>query len=212
MQEILDLDKEKSLLLVIDIQERLCASMAQDELDLMIKKTRILINGCDILGVPIWQSLQYIKGLGNSAKGLFASKSNGILGDSRRDSRADSNDSSDSRQIQRTDFEKRAFSVVYEGSPLLAYLEQNPHTTQIIIAGMEAHICVLQSARDLLNMGFEVAVAGDCVISRDLANKINALNFIAQCGGGILNTEGILFDLLKSSESPKFKAISALIK
>ena len=193
MQEILDLDKQKSLLLVIDIQKRLSASMAQDELDLMLKKTKILIGGCDILGVPIWQSLQYIKGLGNSVDGLFANPNN-------------------SSEIKHIDFEKRAFSVVYEGSPLLAYLEQNPHTTQIIIVGMEAHICVLQSARDLLNMGFEVAVASDCVISREAQNKANALSFIAQCGGGILNSESILFDLLKSSESPYFKAISALVK
>lgn len=202
MQEILDLDKQKALLLVIDIQERLSASMAQDELDSALKKTKILIKGCDILGVPIWQSLQYIKGLGNSVAGLFAN-------DSHIDSSADS---SDSREIKHNDFEKRAFSVVYEGSPLLAYLTQNPHITQIIIAGMEAHICVLQSARDLLNMGFEVAVASDCVISREAQNKSNALIFIAQCGGGILNSEGILFDLLKSSESPHFKAISALVK
>lgn len=210
MQEILDLDKQKSLLLVIDIQERLSASMAQDELDSALKKTKILIKGCDILGVPIWQSLQYIKGLGNSVAGLFT---NDLRVDSGVDLKVDSNaNSSDSREIRHIDFEKRAFSVVYEGSPLLAYLEQNPHITQIIIAGMEAHICVLQSARDLLNMGFEVAVASDCVISRETQNKSNALSFIAQCGGGILNSEGILFDLLKSSESPHFKAISALVK
>ncbi len=187
MQEILDLDRGKSLLLVIDIQERLCTSMAQDELDAMLKNTKILIQGCDILEVPIWQSLQYIKGLGNSVEGLFG-------------------------ESNHSDFEKRAFSVVYEGSPLLAYLTQNPHRTQIIIAGMEAHICVLQSARDLLNMGFEVAIASDCVISRKNANKANALSFLSQCGGIVLNTESILFDLLKDSKSPQFKAISALIK
>lgn len=210
MQEILDLDKQKSLLLIIDIQERLSASMAQDELDSALKKTKILIKGCDILGVPIWQSLQYIKGLGNSVAELFA---NDLHIDSGADLNVDSSaNSSDSREIRHIDFEKRAFSVVYEGSPLLAYLEQNPHITQIIIAGMEAHICVLQSARDLLNMGFEVAVASDCVISRETQNKSNALSFIAQCGGGILNSESILFDLLKSSESPYFKAISALVK
>lgn len=193
MQEILDLSKEKALLLVIDIQERLSASMVQNELDLMLKKTKILIQGCEILGVPIWQSLQYVKGLGNSVNGLFINPS-------------------DSSEIKHIDFEKRTFSVVYEGSPLLACLAQNPHITQIIIAGMEAHICVLQSARDLLNMGFEVGIANDCIISREMLNKSNAISFIAQCGGGILNSESILFDLLKSSESPHFKAISALVK
>ena len=187
MQEILSLDKDKSLLLIIDIQQRLCASMDKNALDLMLRQTKILIKGCDILEVPLWQSLQYVKGLGESVEGLFG-------------------------ESNHSDFEKRVFSVVYEGSPLLAYLAQNPHITQIIIAGMEAHICVLQSARDLLNMGFEVAVASDCVISRSCENKANALSFLANCGASVLNTESILFDLLKDSRSPHFKAISALIK
>ena len=187
MQEILSLNKDKSLLLIIDIQQRLCASMDKNALDSMLRQTKILIKGCDILEVPLWQSLQYVKGLGESVEGLFGESSH-------------------------SDFEKRVFSVVYEGSPLLAYLAQNPHITQIIIAGMEAHICVLQSARDLLNMGFEVAVASDCVISRASENKSNALSFLANCGASVLNTESILFDLLKDSRSPHFKAISALIK
>ena len=187
MQEILSLNKDESLLLIIDIQQRLAQSMAQDEFSAMLRKTKILIAGCDILEVPLWQSLQYVKGLGESAEGLFGESSH-------------------------IDFEKRVFSVVYEGSPLLAHLAQNPHITQIIIAGMEAHICVLQSARDLLNMGFGVVVASDCVISRNSANKANALSFLASCGVSVLNTESILFDLLKDSRSPQFKAISALIK
>ena len=187
MQEILSLDKDKSLLLIIDIQQRLCASMDKNALDSMLCQTKILIKGCDILEVPIWQSLQYVKGLGESADGLFG-ESNHI------------------------DFEKRVFSVVYDGSPLLAYLAQNPHITQIIIAGMEAHICVLQSGRDLLNMGFEVSVASDCTISRNCENKSNALSFLESCGASVLNTESILFDLLKDSRSPHFKAISALVK
>lgn len=200
MQEILSLDRDKSLLLIIDIQERLCASMAQDELDSMLNKTKILIKGCDILGVEIYESLQYKKGLGESVSGLFDSANDGV------------NQGVDSHKIVRECFEKRTFSVVYEGSPLLAHLAQNPHITQIIIAGMEAHICVLQSARDLLNMGFEVAIASDCTISRNCENRANALNFITQCGGGVLNMESILFDLLKDSRSPHFKAISALVK
>ena len=187
MQEILSLDKDKSLLLIIDIQQRLCASMDKNALDSMLRQTKILIAGCDILEVPLWQSLQYVKGLGESVEGLFG-------------------------KSKHIDFEKRVFSVVYDGSPLLAHLTQNPHITQIIIAGMEAHICVLQSARDLLNMGFGVVVASDCVISRSCENKANALSFLTGCGVSMLNSESILFDLLKDSRSPHFKAISALIK
>lgn len=183
------LDKNHSLILSIDIQARLCDAIAksagQSALDSAIKNAEILLKGGAILEVPLMESLQYVKGLGESALGA---------------------------EITRDVFEKRTFSVVYENSPLLAYLAQNLHIRQIIICGMEAHICVLQSARDLLNMGFEVALASDCVISRNPANKDNVLSFIAQLGGGILNVESVLFDLLESSESPQFKAISALIK
>ena len=183
------LEKNHSLILSIDIQRRLCSAIAssagQSALDSAVRNAETLLKGGEILAVPIMESLQYVKGLGESAVDAG---------------------------IRRSVFEKRTFSVVYENSPLVAYLTDNPHITQIIICGMEAHICVLQSARDLLNMGVEVALASDCVISRNPANKENALSFIAQCGGGILNMESILFDLLQSSESPNFKAISALIK
>lgn len=182
------LEKEKSLLLTIDIQERLCDGIAksagQNELDSMLKNANILLKGCEVLGLDIIESLQYIKGLGES-----------VL----------------DRQISRTAFEKRTFSVVYDKSPLCEYLAMNADKT-IIIMGMEAHICVLQSARDLLDAGRNVVVAGDCVISRNVANKANALDLIAKCGGVISNMESILFDLLQTSESPHFKAISALIK
>lgn len=183
------LEREKSLLLVIDIQKRLCDAISdsagQIELDMMLKNTNILLNGCDILGIPIIESLQYVRGLGSSVIDSEAS---------------------------RITFEKRTFSVIYDKSPLCEYLAINPHIETIIIAGMESHICVLQSSRDLLEAKRRVVIASDCVISRNLQNKLNALDFIRSCGGVILNTESILFDLLQTSESPHFKAISTLIK
>ena len=65
------MDKNKALLLVIDIQEKLSNSMERSEFDIFFKKTKILINGAHILKIPIMQSLQYIKGLGGSINGLF---------------------------------------------------------------------------------------------------------------------------------------------
>lgn len=183
------LEKNHSLMLSIDIQARLCSAIAasagQNALDSAVKSAEALLKGGAILEVPIIESLQYVKGLGESAV---------------------------SAEIARDVFEKRTFSVVYENSPLLAHLAQNPHIKQIIICGMEAHICVLQSARDLISAGYQVALTSDAVISRNPANKANALDFIARLGGGILNVESVLFDLLQSSEAPQFKAISALIK
>lgn len=182
-----DLDIKKSLLLVIDIQEKLSSSMNQDEFDVFFKKTQILIKGCNILEVPIMQSLQYVKGLGNSVNGLF------------------------SDDIKKIDFEKRVFSCCYEGSPLLSYLDSSD-IKHIIICGMEAHICVLQTARDLLVRNYNVIVASDGVISRDNLNKQDALCTMRHMGINALNIESILFDLLKTSESSHFKAISSLVK
>ena len=77
---------------------------------------------------------------------------------------------------------------------------------------METHICVLQSARDLKKLCFDVVVACDCVISRDYKNKQNALDLMSKMDINIVNTASILFDLLKDSRVEEFRAISALIK
>ncbi|WP_034559252.1 isochorismatase family protein [Helicobacter muridarum] len=182
------MNKEKALLLVVDIQERLSASMHKDEFALMLKKCNILINGCVALQVPIMQSLQYTKGLGNSVSGLF-----------------DSN-------TKKIDFEKRAFSCCYQDSPFLSYLQENKQISQIIICGMETHVCILQSARDLVSLGYNVIIPDDAVISRDYKNKKNALSLMQSMDITIANVESILFDMLKTSLSPEFKAISSLVK
>ncbi|RDU65482.1 isochorismatase family protein [Helicobacter sp. MIT 14-3879] len=183
-----NMNRNKSLLLVVDIQEKLSSIMPQDEFNVMINKTKILINGCDILGLPIIQSLQYVKGLGNSVDGLFKP------------------------EIKKIDFEKRVFSCCYEDSPLLKYLNDNRHISQIIISGMESHICVLQTVRDLLSLNYDVVIASDAVISRECSNKQNSLSLMQNLNAYVLNVESILFDLLKTSLAVEFKAISSLIK
>lgn len=182
------MDKNKALLLVIDIQEKLSNSMERSEFDIFFKKTKILINGAHILKIPIMQSLQYIKGLGGSINGLFDD------------------------YISKIDFEKRVFSCCYYDSELLKFLAENKHIKQIIICGMETHICVLQSARDLKKLGYDVIVACDATISRDYKNKQNALDLMTKIDIDIVNIESILFDLLKDSRVEEFRAISALIK
>lgn len=183
-----NMNKKKSLLIVVDIQERLSASMREDELALMLKKCNILIKGCAVLQIPIMQSLQYVKGLGNSVPGLFDS------------------------DIEKIDFEKRAFSCCYESSPLLSYLQEHKQISQIIVCGMETHVCILQSVRDLVALGYDTIIPNDAVISRDFANKENSLLLMQSMGITVASVESILFDLLKTSLAPEFKAISALVK
>lgn len=182
------MDKNKAMLLVVDIQDRLSSSMEKNEFDIFLRKTKILINGANVLNIPIMQSLQYVRGLGNSIEGLFCD------------------------DIKKIDFEKRVFSCCYDGSELLDFLNKNKHIKQIIICGMEAHICVLQSARDLKKLDFNVVVACDAVISRDKNNKQNALDLMSRLDIDVVNIESILFDLLKDSRADGFKAISSLVK
>ena len=103
------MDKNKAMLLVVDIQDRLSSSMEKNEFDIFLRKTKILINGANVLNIPIMQSLQYVRGLGNSIEGLFCD------------------------DIKKIDFEKRVFSCCYDGSGLLDFLNKNKNIKKIII-------------------------------------------------------------------------------
>jgi nicotinamidase-related amidase len=83
---------------------------------------------------------------------------------------------------------------------------------QVIICGMETHVCVYQTVRRLLADGYEVFVAADAVGSRTVANKENALAMFRQMGAVVSNTETLIFDLLQVAGTPLFKQVSALIK
>ena len=82
----------------------------------------------------------------------------------------------------------------------------------VIVFGIETHICVYQSACDLIKKGYNVIIVSDCCASRDEFNKSTALNNLAMQGANIMSLEMILFEFLKSSTHPHFKEIQALIK
>ena len=83
---------------------------------------------------------------------------------------------------------------------------------QIILAGMEAHVCVLQTAMDLIAAGKQVFVVEDAIISRNPANKANALARMRDAGCIVSNTESIVFEWLGRAQGDAFKAISKLIR
>ena len=83
---------------------------------------------------------------------------------------------------------------------------------QILVAGIEAHVCVYQTVNDLLVMGYEVQVVSDCVSSRTLGNKSIALNKMSSLGTQITGMEIVLFELLKTADSKHFKEISLIVK
>ena len=177
------LTKEEAALLVIDIQEKLVPAMKHGEQ--VIHNTNILITIAKKLGLPIIVTEQYTKGLGKTVPEL----SGNLVG--------------------YLTFEKVTFSgCTHEvKSSLEGYSRK-----KIIISGMETHVCVLQTVRDLLSLDYEFFVVSDAVCSRTKQNWQNGLSLMSSMGALITNTETVFFDLIKEAGTPLFKELSRLIK
>lgn len=174
-----------SQLVIIDTQTKLITAMSQEALQICIKNTAILAQAASMLAVPTIITEQYPKGLGNTIPELLALLPN----------------------IKAV--EKLSFSCLAEPTFSRQLTRDHP---QIVLTGMEAHICVLQTALDLINAGKQVFVAEDAVISRNPANKANALARMREAGCIISNTESIVFEWLGKAEGGAFKTISKLIR
>ncbi|MDP4161146.1 MAG: isochorismatase family protein, partial [Bacillota bacterium] len=106
-------------------------------------------------------------------------------------------------------FEKVTFSgCINEVSTALKGLGRK----KIIITGMETHVCVFQTVRDLLTQGYQVFVVGDAVCSRTKGNYLNGLSLMSSMGAVVTNTETVFFDLMKQAGTPLFRELSKLIK
>lgn len=178
------LNKDDTVLLIIDIQERLVPVMETKEQ--VIDNTVILIETSKEMNIPVIITEQYPKGLGSTIPQIKGIVDNhmGI-------------------------FEKVGFSGYTDG--VKSALEEIGRK-KVVITGMETHVCVFQTARDLISNGYEVFIARDAVCSRTKDNFLNALELMKSIGAVITNTEAIVFDLLKTAGTPEFKVISKLIK
>lgn len=178
-----NLDTKDAVLFIIDIQDRLVKVMKYGKQ--VIDKTNILISASEELKLPIIYTEQYPKGLGGTVPEL------------------------QERLRTAKKFEKVNFS---------AYLEEvkkeleNTGRKKIIITGMETHVCVFQTARDLIENGYDVFIVSDGVCSRTKEDYKNGLSLMRDMGAVITNTETVVFDLLKKAGTPEFKVISKLIK
>lgn len=180
-------DAKRSQLLVIDQQTRLAGAMPADAVEQVLQHSSRLIQAAQSLDIPVLVSEQYPKGLGETES----------LVKQQLDDRA-------------TVFEKTRFSCCgAEGYNQLISKNNRP---QLILTGMETHVCVLQTAMDLLTTGYEVFVVEDAVCSRDIMHKNNALQRLQQAGVIISNYESVLFEWLRDAKHPQFKSISALLK
>lgn len=178
------IDKQESIGLVIDIQERLFPHMDQKEV--LLNKILTLLEGLKILEVPVLLTEQYPKGLGQTLDQVRLALENFAP------------------------VEKIAFSCCDEP----AYREELSRTARknVIICGIEAHVCVLQTVVDLLGMEYQPVVVADCVSSRNPEDKKVALERMRAEGAIITTSESILFELARVAGTATFKAISRLVK
>lgn len=181
----------RAALLVIDIQERLAAVMPEKIVERCVKHTGILLAAAQRLGLPVVVSEQYPKGLGPTVPALAEALAQLPAG-----------------QLHR--FDKLTFSAC--AAPELAARLPSLGRDQWILAGMETHICVLQTARDLLRRGAAVHVAVDAVASRTKLNFLVGLEQLRAMGAVPSCTETLVFDLLGRASGDDFKALSRLIK
>ena len=183
-------DANKSQLVVVDVQSRLLPVMYKP--DDLIQNCNILIQAAQLLNIPTIVTEQYPKGIGNTDPELVKS-----LGSSYR-------------AVEKTCFSCSGSNEFHD------QLNQHPDRNQIILCGIEAHVCVLQTTMDLLGQdaptSHEVFVVEDAISSRKKKNKKNALRRLRQAGATITCTESMLFEWLKDSKHEHFKKISALIK
>ena len=185
-----------ALLAVIDIQGKLVSAM--DRSEELIPACVKLITGCRILGTPLLISEQYPKGLGPTLPEILEA------------SRGDGPDS------EPTLIEKLSFSVMGEPNFAAAVESESAKTKtsrpDIIICGIESHVCVMQSALDMMEAGHRVYVAADGVSSRTPMDRKYALQRMAAAGAVISTAESILFELTDSAANPAFKEISKLVR
>jgi len=177
------LDRKQSALILVDIQERILNVMAQPKM--VVENSAKLIQGCTLYNIPVLYTEQYPKGLGPTVETLQS-------------------------LLPGTAIQKMRFSVCRESSLIQPLREKN--IKQIILCGIETHVCVQQSALDFVKLGFQVHVVADAVSSRSEFNYHNALERMRRHDVTITNTESVLFELAEVSGTDDFKKISKIIK
>jgi nicotinamidase-related amidase len=177
------LDRQNAALLVVDIQERLCAAMDPKALERMVKRAIAAITGAKALGLPIAVTEQYPKGLGGTLAALKEA-----LGDVRP-------------------VEKLSFSCALD-----EVIEKLGGRKQVLLVGMETHVCVFQTARDLAERGLTPYLCADALLSRTEGDRQVGLELGRGAGAVVTSVEAALFDLLGRAGTAEFKAISAAVK
>ncbi len=180
-------DAAAGVLAVIDLQQRLGDAMPGKVLNRVILNTVLLARTAGLLGLPVLHTEQYPKGLGATITSVAQALPAGTAV-----------------------IEKTVFSCA--GAPAFMGALEASGRRQVVLAGMEAHICVLQTTLDLAAAGYEVLVVEDAVCSRRLENYQNALDRLRQCGVQVVSAESVVFEWMRDAAHPHFKTIQGLLR
>ncbi len=183
----MQLQRSNTILVIIDVQQKLMPVI--DGADSILRNIERLIRGAHILGIPVILTEQYVKGLGPTVDLI----------------RTALDETSGYRPI-----EKDCFSA--HGCAAFSAQLGAMNRRQIVIAGVETHVCVYQTVMDLLGTGLEVTIAADAVSSRTPENRDIALRRMISEGAKLSSTEMALFELVGVSGTDEFRTISRLIK
>jgi nicotinamidase-related amidase len=178
------LEAANTVLIVIDVQEKLTRVM--HERDAMVSNLQKLVKGIQVLEVPIIVTEQYPQGLGVTVPEL-ASLLTGV-----------------------SPIPKMAFSCLGDDKFLSQFKALD--RKQVLVSGIESHVCVYQTVCDLVAVGCEAYVITDAVSSRTPENKQTSIEMMKQVGARLTTTEAVLFELLKAAGGDKFKKINQIVK
>lgn len=184
MKGSLKLERSRTQLVVVDVQEAFAKAVL--DFERVAQKIAVLAESAAVLDLPVTVSEQYPKGLGRTVAEV-AAKVEGI-----------------------EPVEKLSFSACGESS-FLSLVEKNERD-QVMVCGIESHVCVWQTVLDLANRGFSVHVVRDAVSSRSSEDLEVGLKKMEQAGAVITTVETALFELLERAGSDEFKAVQRLVK
>jgi len=176
--------REASLLLIVDFQQAMLKVM--DGWEQIARRVNQLTQAADVLGVPIVLTEQYKKGLGGTIPEVLGEIATPLV------------------------FEKEHFSACLE-KDFLPFVSSFERET-IVLAGMETHVCVLQTGLDLIRAGFKVHLAADAVASRGDRNRDIAIDLFRQAGAVITSTEIVIFQWARRANTEEFRKVLPIVK
>ncbi len=187
------LDSTRSILLVIDLQGKLVPMVHRSAL--VLETTRRLMRLAELFSVPVVLTEQYPKGIGPTEASV--------------------REAYDQLSVPKFLLEKTAFGCCgdsgFEGLLQKARPVLRPQQRQIVVAGIEAHVCVMQTVLELLSSGHEVHLCWDAISGRGEEYRNRALDRMAAAGATLTNHESVAFEWARDKNHPQFKALSALM-